>query len=99
MTYIEIYTKDWCGYSQRAKALLNANDLDFDELDVTHDALAEREMIQRSGRTSVPQIFIDGIHVGGSDELFALDASGELDLLVARHISGRADAVRDAALG
>ncbi len=99
MTYIEIYTKDWCGYSQRAKALLNANDLDFNEIDVTHDALAEREMIQRSGRTSVPQIFIDGIHVGGADELFALDASGELDLLVGRHISGRADAVRDAALG
>jgi glutaredoxin 3 len=99
MTHIEIYTKDWCGYSQRAKALLNANNLDFDEIDVTHDALGEREMIQRSGRTSVPQIFIDGIHVGGADELFALDASGELDLLVGRHISSSVDAVRDAALG
>jgi glutaredoxin 3 len=99
MTYIEIYTKDWCGYSQRAKALLNANNLDFNEIDVTHDALAEREMVQRTGRTSVPQIFIDGIHVGGSDELFALDASGELDLLVGRQISSRVDAVRDAALG
>ena len=99
MTHIEIYTKDWCGYSQRAKALLDANNLGFHEIDVTHDALAEREMIQRSGRTSVPQIFIDGIHVGGSDELFAMDASGELDLIVSWQTPGSADAVRDAALG
>ncbi len=84
MAYIEIYAKDWCGYSQRAKVLLSAKNLGFEEIDVTHDAVGELQMIQRSGRSTVPQLFIDGIHVGGSDELFALDASGELDLLVSQ---------------
>ena len=83
MAFIEIYMKDWCGYSQRAKALLTSKNLEFDEIDVTHDALGEREMIQRSGRTSVPQIFIGDNHVGGCDELYALDRSGKLDPLLA----------------
>ncbi len=97
MAYIEIYTKDWCGYSHRAKALLSAKDLVFEEIDVTHDAVGEFEMIQRSGQSTVPQIFIDGFHVGGSDELFALDASGELDLLVGQREPRIGDTVRDAA--
>ena len=97
MVYIEIYTKDWCAYSQRAKALLSAKNLAFEEIDVTHDAAGELEMNQRSGRSTVPQIFIDGFHVGGSDDLVALDASGELDLLVGQQKSRIDDAVRDAA--
>ncbi len=97
MAYIEIYTKDWCGYSRRAKALLSAKELAFEENDVTHDAVGELEMIQRSGQSTVPQIFIDGFHVGGSDELFALDASGELDLLVGQREPRIGDTVRDAA--
>ncbi len=97
MAYIEIYAKDWCSYSQRAKALLSAKNLGFEEIDVTHDAVGELEMVQRSGRSTVPQLFIDGIHVGGSDELFALDASGELDLLVGEREPRIGDTVRDAA--
>lgn len=94
MPFIEIYTKDWCGYSQRAKALLSAKNLVFDEIDVTHDALGEHEMIQRSGRSAVPQIFIDGLHVGGSDELAAIATSGELDLITREVESAHANAAK-----
>jgi len=82
MTQIEIYTKDWCSYSKSAKALLWSKDLSYEEIDVTNDSKREQEMIHRSHRTSVPQIFIDGVHVGGSDDLSALNSRGELDLLV-----------------
>lgn len=80
MTQVTIYTKDYCGFSHRAKALLRAKGVAFHEIDVTHDPVRETEMIARSGRTTVPQIFIDGAHIGGSDDLAALDASGALDV-------------------
>ncbi len=82
MTQIKIYTKDWCHYSKRAKALLQSKDLPYEEIDVTHDAKREQEMIHRAQRRSVPQIFIDGVHVGGSDDLAALNVRGELDQMV-----------------
>lgn len=82
MANIEIYTKDWCPYCDRAKALLQSKGLFYKEIDVTEDAGREQEMIERSQRRSVPQIFIDGTHVGGSDDLAAINTSGELNRIV-----------------
>ena len=82
MPNIEIYTKDYCPYSWRAKALLESKRAPYEEIDVTHDPVREREMIARSGRRTVPEIFFDGRLVGGSDELHALEVSGELDGLL-----------------
>ena len=84
MTQIEIYTKDWCSYCKRAKALLQSKELAYQEIDVTHDVNREQEMVRRAQRLSVPQIFIDGVHVGGSDDLAALDARGNLDQMVTK---------------
>ncbi len=79
MTKVEIYTRDWCGYCARAKRLLTAHGTEFSEHDIGHEIGARAVMIDRSGgRTSVPQIFIDGDHIGGCDDLVALDASGTL---------------------
>ncbi len=82
MSHVEIYSKDWCPHCDRAKALLERKGVAYVEIDVTNDRAREAEMRERSRRRSVPQIFIDGVHVGGSDDLHALDASGELDALV-----------------
>lgn len=79
MARVEIYTKDWCGYCMRAKRLLQNKGVEFEEHDITLGGPQRVEMIERAnGRSSVPQIFIDGVHVGGSDDLAALDASGKL---------------------
>jgi glutaredoxin 3 len=81
---VEIYTKFLCPYCTRAKALLSAKGADFTEIDVTMDAALRNTMIARSsGGTTVPQIFIDGQHIGGSDDLASLDARGGLDPLLA----------------
>ena len=79
MASIEVYTKGWCPYCAKAKALLRSKGLPYKEIDVTTDDALEREMIRRSGRRTVPQIFIDGDPVGGYEDLAALDAEGELD--------------------
>lgn len=85
MAEIEIYTKFFCPYCTRAKALLEAKGVEFTEIDVTMDAGLRRRMMERSnGRSTVPQVFINGHHVGGSDELAALDARGGLDPLLGR---------------
>ncbi len=81
MQYAEIYFKDWCPYSQRALRLLDDKGVNYTAIDVTDDVQREREMRERSGRTSVPQIFIGDRHVGGFDDLYALDKAGELDAL------------------
>ena len=78
MTHIEIYTKDWCPFCHRAKALLRSEDLSFEEIDVTSDPEREREMAVRSARRSVPQVFIGTRHIGGFDDLSALHDNGEL---------------------
>ena len=83
MKRIAIYTRSWCPYSVRAKALLEARNLEFTDIDVTADAEREAEMITRAGRSSVPQVFIDGEHVGGYDELARLDARVGLDRIIA----------------
>ena len=82
MNQIEIYTKSWCPFCARAKSLLQSRQLAYTEIDITTDKLREQEMIERSGGFSVPQIFINGEGIGGSDDLASLDASGELDQLL-----------------
>jgi alkyl hydroperoxide reductase subunit F len=79
MADIEIYSKDWCPYCAKAKALLKSKGLTYREIDVTDDEDLQREMIERSGRRSVPEIFIDGELVGGYDDLARLNSTGELD--------------------
>jgi glutaredoxin 3 len=76
---IEIYSSMLCGYSYRAKKLLESKGVDYDDIDVMLKPGRRAEMVQRSGgRTSVPQIFVDGQHLGNCDELYALEAAGKL---------------------
>lgn len=82
MAKIEIYTKATCPFCHRAKALLNSKGAAFQEIAIDNDPAKREEMIARSGRTTVPQIFIDGQHIGGCDDLHALDARGGLDPLL-----------------
>jgi glutaredoxin 3 len=83
MPRVEIYTKAFCGYCVRAKRLLADKGVDFEEYDVTMDSPRRAEMIQRAhGRSTVPQIFIDGRHVGGCSDLVELERDGRLDPLL-----------------
>ena len=83
MARVEIYTKFLCPYCTRAKKLLGEKGVDFEEYDITTDSHKRAEMMQRAnGRYTVPQIFIDNRHVGGSDDLAALEREGQLDPLL-----------------
>lgn len=83
MARVEIYTKFMCPYCARAKRLLDEKGVQYEEFEISGAADKREEMIQRAnGRTTVPQIFIDGRHVGGSDDLAELEASGRLDPLL-----------------
>ncbi|MEO1562379.1 MAG: glutaredoxin 3 [Pseudomonadota bacterium] len=84
MQTVEIYTTPICGYCARAKALLEAKGISYTEINVmlSPDKRVEMEARSHGGRT-VPQIFIGGVHVGGSDDLYALDRAGKLDSLLA----------------
>lgn len=85
MAEIEIYTTPWCPYCWRAKRLLETKGARYVEIDLWQESARRAEMVARAGgRTSVPQLFIDGRGIGGSDELAALEASGELDDLLGR---------------
>jgi glutaredoxin 3 len=79
---VTVYVSDWCPYCQRAKNLLSQKQLVINEINVEEDPKLREEMIARSNRRTVPQIFIGDKHVGGCDELYALDRSGELDRLI-----------------
>ncbi len=85
MSAVEIYTTSSCPYCHAAKDLLRRKSIEFTEINVTGDAEGRAAMTRRAnGRSSVPQVFIAGNHVGGCDDLYALDEAGELDpLLVA----------------
>lgn len=84
MAKVEIYTKFLCPYCTRAKSLLQSKGVEFTEYDITMGGPKREEMLQRApGRTTVPQVFIDGKHIGGSDDLAALDRAGGLDPLLA----------------
>ena len=83
MPLVEIYTKAFCGYCWRAKMLLESKGVAFTEISVDFGGAEKEKMVQRaSGRTTVPQIFIGEQHVGGCDELLALDRDGKLDALI-----------------
>ena len=84
MPRIEIYTKFLCPYCSRAKKLLDSKGASYEEYEITMSAEKRTEMLQRSnGRHTVPQIFIDDRHIGGSDDLAELDRNGQLDPLLA----------------
>ena len=81
---VEIYTKMFCGYCVRAKRLLDAKGVDYTEYDITMGGEKRAEMLERKpGAMTVPQIFIDGKAIGGSDDLAALESSGKLDEMLA----------------
>lgn len=83
MIEILLYTTSHCPYCRRAKSLLAAKGVAFTEIDLLEQPEKQAEMTARSGgRITVPQIFIGGIHIGGSDELFSLEGSGDLDRLL-----------------
>ncbi len=85
MAKVEIYSSPFCGYCYRAKHLLSQKGVDYIEYDVLAEPDRRAEMVSRAnGRTTVPQIFIDGRHIGGSDDLYALDRAGQLDPLLGR---------------
>jgi glutaredoxin 3 len=82
-THVDIYTKFGCGYCFRAKRLLDEKGVDYTEFDITMGGPKREEMLQRApGAMTVPQIFIGDTHVGGSDELAALEREGKLDALL-----------------
>ena len=83
MAPVEIYTTRYCPYCVQAKALLKRKGADFTEVDVARDWERRSEMVERAhGRMTVPQIFIGATHVGGCDDLYALERAGELDPLL-----------------
>ena len=82
MQPVTIYTTSWCPYCSAAKKLLRDKGAAFDEIDVDAVSGARQEMIGRAGRTSVPQIFVGAEHVGGCDDLHALERAGRLDPLL-----------------
>ena len=81
---VEIYTTPYCGDCRMAKQLLTRKNVAYTEIDVSGDAALKQKMVERAdGRTTVPQIFIGGIHVGGCDDLYELNDTGNLDKLLA----------------
>ena len=83
MAKVTIYTRPFCGYCARALAVLAKKDADFEEIEAGMDPNLRQEMMNRSGRTTFPQIFIGEEHIGGCDEMLALDREGKLDALLA----------------
>jgi glutaredoxin 3 len=81
---VVMYTKSWCPYCSRARSLLAAKGVTVEEIDIESAPDRRAEMQTRSGRRTVPQIFIGDQHVGGSDDLAALEAAGKLDALLGR---------------
>ena len=89
MAKIEIYTTSLCPYCHAAKRLLSQKGAAFEEIDVTRDAALRLAMTERAGgRRTVPQIFVDATHIGGCDDLYALERSGRLDQLLAVPVDG-----------
>ena len=83
MAEVVIYTRPFCGYCSRAMALLGAKGVAYTEIEAGFDPQLRRQMMERSGRNTFPQIFIDGTPIGGCDELTALERAGRLDALLA----------------
>jgi glutaredoxin 3 len=83
MAHVTIYTRPGCGYCYRALELLEEKGADFTEVHAGGDAALRQEMVQRSGRTTYPQIFVGEKHIGGCDDMMLLERRGELDSLLA----------------
>ncbi|MBU3059210.1 glutaredoxin 3 [Pseudomonas indica] len=86
MSKIVIYTTAWCPYCIRAKQLLNHKGVSFEEISVDGKPDLRAEMARKAGRTSVPQIWINGAHIGGCDDLYALERAGKLDARLAEAV-------------
>jgi glutaredoxin 3 len=83
MLRVEVFSGPYCPYCEKAKALLRKKKVTFEEFDVKSDSAKFAEMFERSkGRKTIPQIFINGEHIGGCDDLYALDGQGRLDALL-----------------
>jgi glutaredoxin 3 len=84
MADVVIYTRDWCGYSDAARALLERKGVPFEEINATGNRDLRAQMVERAnGRNTFPQVFIGGSHVGGCDDLYDLEDQGKLDALLA----------------
>ena len=83
MAQVTIYTKPYCPYCIRAVSLLERKGVEFTEIEAAFDPAKRQEMMQRSGRSTFPQIFIDDRHIGGCDDMMALERDGKLDPLLA----------------
>jgi glutaredoxin 3 len=83
MPEVVVYSSEWCPYCRRAKALLKSKNVEFKEICVDGQAALRAEMVALAGRTSVPQIWINGQHIGGCDDLHLLEKRGELDNMLA----------------
>jgi glutaredoxin 3 len=84
MADVVIYTRDWCSYSDAARALLERKGVPFKDINATGNAELRKEMVDRAnGKNTFPQVFIGGKHVGGCNELYALEEEGKLDELLA----------------
>ena len=85
MAKVEVYSTSYCPYCMRAKALLTSKGVEFEEIDVTDDPELRAQMVKLAGgRRTVPEIFINGEIIGGCDELYELEISGKLDLMLAQ---------------
>jgi glutaredoxin 3 len=82
MAHVTIYTRPFCGFCARALSVLKAKQADFTEIEAGFDPEKRKEMVQRSGRSTFPQIFIGDQHIGGCDDMVALDEAGKLDALL-----------------
>ncbi|WP_166361243.1 glutaredoxin 3 [Pseudomonas akapageensis] len=82
MANVVVYSSDWCPYCIRAKGLLESKGIAFEEIKVDGKPQVRAEMANKAGRTSVPQIWIGSVHVGGCDDLYALERAGKLDKLL-----------------
>jgi glutaredoxin 3 len=83
MAPVIIYTRDGCGYCDRARGLLHRKNVEFSEINAGYSPELKREMVEKSGRSTFPQIFVGDIHVGGCDDLHSLEEAGRLDPLLA----------------
>jgi glutaredoxin 3 len=84
MPSVKLYTRRWCGYCTAAERLLEAKGVPYERIDTTGDSELRRWLAERTGRTTVPQILIDEVPIGGYDDLRQLDRHGELDRLLGR---------------
>ena len=81
--HVKIYTRRWCGYCTAAETLLKQKGVAYEHIDATGDPETRKWLVEVTGRTTVPQIFIDGKPIGGYDDMRALDRSGKLDAMLA----------------